>query len=96
MARAEPGPTIDYTIFQAAILSAIKRLDDPCGTDVLRHLERVYPEQLNHSRLYQAIEQLVDRELVMKGSVDDRTNWYRLTERGEREHDALVGWMEGE
>ena len=30
--------------------------------------------------------------LLEKGSVDDRTNWYRLTERGQREIDARREW----
>lgn len=94
MATRQSGPTIDYTMFQASLLRAIERLNDPSGLDIKNHLDGVYPNQINNGRLYQNLNQLVNRDLVMKGDVDDRTNWYRLTDRGRREYGALVDWME--
>lgn len=94
MATTQTGPTIDYSMFQTALMRAIRELDDPSGQDVKRHLEGAYPGEINAGRLYHNLGELLEKELIMKGEIDNRTNWYRLTKIGRREYDALVDWME--
>ena len=48
--------------------------------------------EINHGRLYPNLNELAEMGLVEKGSADDRTNSYGLTERGHREIEARREW----
>ena len=41
------------------------------------------------------VDTLVEKGLVKKGTIDDRTNSYTITNRGERELSARRKWEEG-
>ena len=87
----------DLTAFQRDILYVIARLDDdspPYGLAIKEELDRYYASEINHGRLYPNLNDLVEMGLVEKGSVDDRTNSYGLTERGHREIEARREWEE--
>jgi DNA-binding PadR family transcriptional regulator len=73
------------TAFQRDLLEAVAAVeDDPYGLALKAYLEDRYPEPINHSRLYQNLSKLVEQALLDKGSLDERTNTYTLTERGRR------------
>ena len=74
----------DFHAFQRDTLLAIRDLethgDDPYGLAIRDVLEREYDDEINHSRLYQNLDQLVERGLLTKTEVDGRTNSYETTE----------------
>jgi len=76
----------DLHAFQRDLLYAVRALerdgDAPKGLAVKRRLEAEYDEELNHSRLYQNLDALVQKGLVAKGKKDDRTNEYATTDAG--------------
>lgn len=82
----------DLTGFQRDLLYVIAGLDSPKGLAVKGILDEYYSTEINHGRLYPNLDELVEKGLVEKGSIDDRTNSYSLTERGERELEARREW----
>ena len=84
----------DLTGFQRDLLVVISGLDEPHGLAVKEELEDYYEGEVNHGRLYPNLDALVDKGLVEKGTLDRRTNVYRLTKRGQRELDARYDWEE--
>lgn len=85
----------DLTGFQRDLLYAIAGNNEPHGLALKKELEEYYGSEINHGRLYPNLDTLVEKGLVEKGKVDDRTNSYALTQRGEREIEARRSW-EGE
>jgi PadR family transcriptional regulator, regulatory protein PadR len=75
----------DLTAFQRDALYVIAGLDDPKGLEIKDEFEEYYDREIYHGRLYPNLDTLVNKGLVSKGQQDKRTNYYRLTERGERE-----------
>ncbi len=61
---------------------ALERENDtpPKGLAIKAYLDDQHDEDLNHSRLYQNLDQLVERGLLQKGKKDDRTNEYATTD----------------
>ncbi|MCG1004754.1 PadR family transcriptional regulator [Halobacterium noricense] len=55
-------------------------------------LEEYYESEIHHGRLYPNLDTLVDKGLVDKGELDQRTNVYTVTRRGEREIAARREW----
>ena len=85
----------DLTAFQRDILYVIAGLVDetpPYGLAIKAELDKHYSGEINHGRLYPNLNDLVETGLVEKGSVDDRTNSYGLTERGHQEIKARREW----
>jgi PadR family transcriptional regulator PadR len=82
----------DLTGFQRDLLVVIAGLDGPKGLAVKEEMDDYYDEEINHGRLYPNLDTLVDKGLVSKGSIDDRTNSYSLTRRGEREIEDRRSW----
>ena len=85
----------DLTAFQRDVLYVIAGLDDespPYGLAIKDELDQHYSNEINHGRLYTNLDELVNMGFLEKGSIDDRTNWYRLTERGHREIEARREW----
>lgn len=88
---AETPPTgggwADLTAFQRDLIVAIVSLnasDQTCyGLGIKRWLEDWYGEDVNHGRLYPNLTTLVERGLVEKHPLDQRTNRYALTDTGE-------------
>lgn len=82
----------DLTGFQRDCLYVLAGLDEPKGLAVKAALDQYYSTEINHGRLYPNLDQLVEKGLVDKGTIDDRTNSYTLTQRGERELKARREW----
>lgn len=78
----------DLTAFQRDVLLAIADLGEgrPFGRQVKDRLDREYAEPVNQSRLYQALDALVERGLLTKrhGTIDARTNYYSMTDDASR------------
>lgn len=78
----------DLTAFKIDCLAVTARLESSnavaYGLAIKRGLEDIYGEDVNHGRLYPNLDELTDAGLVEKGEIDDRTNSYRVTERGFR------------
>lgn len=55
------------------------------GLEFEAALEAYYGTEINHSRLYPSLDDLADNGLVEKGSIDQRTNYYSVTQRDRRE-----------
>ena len=73
----------DLTGFQRDLLYVIAGADQPSGQDVKDEIEQYYSTEINHGRLYPNLDTLVNKELVEKGQLDRRTNYYAITEDGE-------------
>nr|WP_303648662.1 helix-turn-helix transcriptional regulator [Haloarchaeobius litoreus] len=65
------------------ILSVLHDREREYGLGVKRAVESYYGHEVNHGRLYQNLNRLVDDGLVAKDILDGRTNLYSLTDRGE-------------
>jgi len=85
----------DLTGFQRDLLYVIAGLDGPKGLAIKDELDEYYGAEINHGRLYPNLDALVEKGLVEKGRIDDRTNAYTLTQRGERELEARREWEDG-
>ncbi len=82
----------DLTGFQRDLLYVIAGLDDPSGLDIKEELEDYYTSEIHHGRLYPNLDTVVDKGLVEKGELDQRTNYYTLTRRGRRELEDRREW----
>ncbi len=72
----------DLTGFQRDLLYVIAGADRPSGQDVKEDVEQYYSAEINHGRLYPNLDTLVNKELVEKGQLDRRTNYYAITDAG--------------
>lgn len=82
----------DLTGFQRDLLVVIGGLDEPYGLGIKDEMEDYYEGEIHHGRLYPNLDTLVEKGLVEKGTVDRRTNFYKLTDRGRRELEARREW----
>ena len=69
--------------FQRDLLYVIAGFDHPSGRTVADELERTLSREITHGRLYPNLDALVEADLVEKGEIDRRTNFYALTPAGE-------------
>ncbi|TKX61198.1 PadR family transcriptional regulator [Halorubrum sp. ASP1] len=78
----------DLTMFQIDILAVCARLepslDEVKGLAIKDGLEDVIEKPVNHGRLYPNLDELAAKGLIEKGKIDDRSNFYRVTEEGFR------------
>ena len=84
----------DLTGFQRDILYVLAGADGQKGLAVKDRLDEYYSTNINHGRLYPNLDTLVEKGLIEKGEIDDRTNSYALTNRGTRELEARREWEE--
>ncbi|MFU1783192.1 PadR family transcriptional regulator [Haloarcula japonica] len=71
------------TGFQRDLLEAIAAVDDdPYGLALKDYLDERYADPINHSRLYQNLDQLTNDDLITREELDARTNVYTLTNAG--------------
>ncbi len=84
----------DLTGFQRDLLYVIAGVDQPSGQDVKDEVEKYYTSEINHGRLYPNLDTLVNKELVEKGQLDRRTNYYAITNAGEEEIEDRREWEE--
>jgi DNA-binding PadR family transcriptional regulator len=83
--RTEPGDARaihDLIGFQRDLLAVIAGLDRPSGQRIKTELEATSNQAITHGRLYPNLDTLVDRDLVRKGELDRRTNYYAVTDAG--------------
>lgn len=73
----------DLTHFQRDVLTVTAGLDEPHGLAIKAELEAAYGEDVNHGRLYPNLDDLVNKGLIEKGTIDRRTNSYTITSDGE-------------
>ena len=83
----------DLTGFQRDVLYVIAGNDEPHGLAIKDELEEYYEKEIHHGRLYPNLDTLVEKGLVSKGTIDKRTNYYSLTQRGQREIDSHREWQ---
>jgi len=74
--------TFELTGFQRDLLYVIAGSDKPSGQTIRREMEK-HVDNVNHGRLYPNLDALVEHSLVEKGSQDQRTNYYALTQKGD-------------
>ncbi len=72
----------DLTGFQRDLLYVIAGAEQPSGQDVKDEIESYYSSDINHGRLYPNLDAVVNKELVEKGQLDRRTNYYDITDDG--------------
>ena len=82
----------DLTGFQRDLLWVIGGLNEPHGLALKDVLEEYYGTEVHHGRLYPNLDTLVEKGVVKKGELDQRTNKYTLTDRGRRELRARRDW----
>ena len=75
--------SFELTGFQRDLLYVIAGTDQPSGQTIRRELEQ-YIDNVNHGQLYPNLDTLVEKSLVEKGTQDQRTNYYEITESGEQ------------
>jgi PadR family transcriptional regulator, regulatory protein PadR len=73
----------DLTGFQRDLLYVIAGADQPSGQDIKDEVESYYASEINHGRLYPNLDTLVNKDLVEKGELDRRTNYYALSNEGD-------------
>jgi PadR family transcriptional regulator, regulatory protein PadR len=73
----------DLTGFQRDLLYVIAGANQPSGQDIKEDIEMYYVNDINHGRLYPNLDTIVNKELVEKGELDRRTNYYALTSKGD-------------
>ena len=74
----------EFTGFQRDSLYTIAGLDGAHRLGIKNEIETVYEIEINPSRLYPNLDTLVRKGLVEKGTIDDRTNSYDITEQGKQ------------
>lgn len=82
----------DLTGFQRDLLYVVAGREEPHGLAIKDELENYYENEIHHGRLYPNLDTLVDKGLIEKGELDQRTNYYTLTSRGRRELEARREW----
>ena len=83
----------DLTGFQRDLLYVISGAEQPSGQEIKAEIEQYYSADINHGRLYPNLDTVVNKELVEKGQLDRRTNYYELTETGERAIENRLEWV---
>lgn len=84
----------DLTGFQRDLLYVIAGADQPSGQDVKEEVEQYYSSEINHGRLYPNLDTLVNKEVVEKGQLDRRTNYYAISDEGQQEIEERREWEE--
>ncbi|AGB33797.1 transcriptional regulator PadR family protein [Natrinema pellirubrum DSM 15624] len=82
----------DLTGFQRDLLYVIAGADQPSGQDVKDEIEQYYSSEINHGRLYPNLDTVVNKDLVEKGQLDRRTNYYAITDEGEQAIEDRREW----
>lgn len=83
----------DLRAFQRDLLKALAQLGSVKGLTAKKRLKTFYKGEVYNGRLYPNLDDLVERELVAKETIDGRTNAYQLTDWGRtvlKEHERLL------
>jgi DNA-binding PadR family transcriptional regulator len=76
------------------LLVEIYQLDQPSGQDIRRRMEAEHDEEVTRGRLYSNLNDLVDEGLLDQGEQDLRTNYYQITNDGQRLVEATARYFE--
>ena len=68
--------------------------DRPSGQEILDDINRYIDQPVTHGRLYPNLDTLVEKDLVEKGQLDRRTNYYALTPKGRRVLEQRQEWVD--
>jgi len=82
----------ELSAFQRDLLHILAGLNEPHGLAVKEELEDYYDKEVNHGRLYPNLDKLAKFGLVEKGEIDDRTNFYEITDEGQAVLDQRAEW----
>lgn len=82
----------DFTGFQRDLLYVIAGANQPSGQDVKEEIEQYYSDEINHGRLYPNLDTVVNKDLVEKGQLDRRSNYYVITKDGEEALEDRRAW----
>lgn len=72
----------ELTGFQRDLLYAIAGFDRPSGQQVKSELQGYTGREITHGQLYPNLDTLVESDLVTKGQIDRRTNFYAISADG--------------
>ena len=81
----------DLTEFQKNIVNVLVG-EGMYGLAIKKELEDYYDEEVNHGRLYPNLDALEENDYVEKYARDERTNEYRLTEKGRKRMKEEIEW----
>ncbi|OYR72892.1 helix-turn-helix transcriptional regulator [Halorubrum ezzemoulense] len=84
------------TAFQRDLLRALAKTDEQSGLSLKTDLRTYYGEEINHSRLYQNLDELVAHGLIKKRRRDGRTNSYSLTAAAHTALENRDAWVRSE
>ncbi|UHQ96251.1 PadR family transcriptional regulator [Natrinema halophilum] len=82
----------DLTGFQRDLLHTIAGTEQPSGQDVKEEIETYYESEINHGQLYPNLDTIVNKDLVEKGQLDRRTNYYDITDKGLKQLQERREW----
>ncbi|OAQ52659.1 hypothetical protein HTG_10055 [Natrinema mahii] len=82
------------TGFQRDLLYVIAGKDRPSGQAILDDINGYIEQPVTHGRLYPNLDTLVEKDLVEKGQLDRRTNYYALTPKGRRALQRRQEWVD--
>ncbi|TYL37419.1 PadR family transcriptional regulator [Natronococcus pandeyae] len=82
----------DLTGFQRDLLYVIAGADQPSGQDIKDEIEQYYSSEINHGRLYPNLDTVVNKDLVEKGQLDRRTNYYDINDAGQTAIEERREW----
>lgn len=80
------------TGIQRDLLYVVESVGEAKGLTLRDELERYYEKDVPTSRIYPNLDTLCEQGYVAKGSMDNRTNAYRLTETGDRFLEDRRNW----
>ena len=84
----------NLTGFQRDLLYTAAGKGKPHGLALKDELEQYYESEIHHGRLYPNLDTLVGKGLLEKGEIDQRTNYYQVTQRGHHEIEVRREWEE--
>ena len=76
------------------LLVEIYQLDQPSGQDIRHRMKAEHNEDVDHGRLYPNLNDLVDVGLLDKGEQDLRSNYYQITNDGQRLVEDTIRYFE--
>ena len=86
-------PLTNLTGFRRDLLYVVAELDAPSGLEIKAELEADYGQPVGHGRLYPNLDRLVEDGYLRKGSKNDRTNEYTLSEKGLKAIEQHHRWV---
>ena len=95
-ATTDGNVVANLTASQRDLLRALAKTDEQSGLSLKTDLSTYYGEEINHSRLYQNLDEVVAHGFVNKRRRDGRTNGYSLTDAARTALAKRDAWIRGE